>query len=96
MLTHPFGIKLIITGNSTSLAPWDVKLGWVKHPFVAALGTLTSAGGVAPLLDLIVERAFPCGYIDMSKYRSLTSQSGIVLNLPLIVHFVSEERESGG
>ncbi|KAL8286420.1 hypothetical protein RQP46_004437 [Phenoliferia psychrophenolica] len=59
--------SLTIFGNSTSLAPWHVKLGWVGHPFIAALGTLTSAGGVAPLLDVIIERAFPCGYIDMGR-----------------------------
>ncbi|KAK4700401.1 breast cancer 2 susceptibility protein, partial [Phenoliferia sp. Uapishka_3] len=61
------GAKLTIFGNSTSLAPWDAKLGWVRHPFVSTLGRLTSAGGNAPLLDIIIERAFPCGYLDMSR-----------------------------
>lgn len=39
----------------------------MRHPFVASLGKLTSAGGTAPLLDVVIERVFPCGYLDMSR-----------------------------
>lgn len=36
---------------------------------MATLNSLTPDGGVVPLLDIIIERAFPCGYVDMSKGR---------------------------
>jgi hypothetical protein len=60
-------LKLVLSGNSSALAPWYAKLGFVQHIFVASLSSLTSEGGVAPLLDIVVERAFPYGYIDMTK-----------------------------
>ncbi|GAA5952250.1 hypothetical protein JCM10213_005182 [Rhodosporidiobolus nylandii] len=60
---------LIISGNSTSLAPWHATLGFRPDPFVASLNKLTSAGGLVPLIDVVVERAFPCGYIDLRKGR---------------------------
>lgn len=63
-------MQLVISGNSTSLAPWRTKLGFVTTPFTASLGSLTSSGGVAPLLDIIIERSFPYGYVDMAKGSS--------------------------
>ncbi|SCZ93209.1 BZ3500_MvSof-1268-A1-R1_Chr6-2g08531 [Microbotryum saponariae] len=59
--------SLAITGNSTSLARWDARLGFTGHAFTATLRSLSSAGGVVPLLDVIVERVFPRGYIDAGK-----------------------------
>ncbi|SCV67723.1 BQ2448_5334 [Microbotryum intermedium] len=59
--------SLAITGNSTSLARWDARLGFAGHAFVATLASLSSAGGIVPLLDLIIERVFPRGYIDAGK-----------------------------
>ncbi|KDE03216.1 hypothetical protein MVLG_06273 [Microbotryum lychnidis-dioicae p1A1 Lamole] len=59
--------SLAITGNSTSLAQWDARLGFTGHAFTATLRSLSPAGGVVPLLDVIVERVFPRGYIDAGK-----------------------------
>ncbi|GAA5875508.1 hypothetical protein JCM8547_001685 [Rhodosporidiobolus lusitaniae] len=61
---------LVISGNSTSLAPWHSTLGFRPEPVISSLDRLTSAGGVVPLVDVTVERAFPCGYVDLRKGRS--------------------------
>lgn len=45
---------LVLSGNSTHLAPWHAKLGFQSAPFIATLRSLTSDGGVVPLADLIV------------------------------------------
>ncbi|GAA6011243.1 hypothetical protein JCM10207_008275 [Rhodosporidiobolus poonsookiae] len=60
---------LQITGNSTSLAPWHATLGFRREQFVASLSSLTSAGGLVPLVDVVIERAYPCGYVDLRKGR---------------------------
>ncbi|GAA6003167.1 uncharacterized protein JCM10292_002900 [Rhodotorula paludigena] len=61
--------SLIISGNSTSLAPWHAKLGFQRAPFVAGLNSLSPSGGLVPLVDIVVDRVFPCGYIDMRRGR---------------------------
>ncbi|BGP38565.1 hypothetical protein JCM10450v2_002514 [Rhodotorula kratochvilovae] len=60
---------LVISGNSTSLAPWHATLGFHREPFVASLSSLSSNGGLVPLVDIVIDRAFPCGYIDLRKGR---------------------------
>ncbi|KAK4051896.1 hypothetical protein OIV83_002601 [Microbotryomycetes sp. JL201] len=59
--------QLSITGNSSTLAPWHAKLGFVDQTFTASLGSLTSDGGLIAQLDVVVERLFPTGYVDMSR-----------------------------
>ncbi|ORY79270.1 hypothetical protein BCR35DRAFT_332060 [Leucosporidium creatinivorum] len=62
--------SLLISGNSTTLAPWSTRLGFLppsSGPFVASLSSLTSDGGVAALLDIVVEKVFPCGFVDLGK-----------------------------
>ncbi|GAA6037981.1 hypothetical protein JCM8097_009523 [Rhodosporidiobolus ruineniae] len=60
---------LVISGNSTCLVPWHAPLGFRPDPFVSSLDRLASAGGIVPLIDVVVERAFPCGYIDLRRGR---------------------------
>ncbi|GAA6054204.1 hypothetical protein JCM3770_001390 [Rhodotorula araucariae] len=60
---------LVISGNSTSLAPWHATLGFRPEPFVASLSSLSSGGGLVPLIDVVIDRVFPCGYIDLRKGR---------------------------
>ncbi|KWU44262.1 hypothetical protein RHOSPDRAFT_29372 [Rhodotorula sp. JG-1b] len=67
--------QLVISGNSTSLAPWHSKLGFTPEPFVASLGSLSPDGGLAPLVDVFVKRAFPCGYIDLRRGRGTETWS---------------------
>ena len=47
---------LDLSGNSTHLAPWHAKLGFVKDPFIATLDSLTPDGGRVPAMDLIVTK----------------------------------------
>ncbi|GAA5884455.1 hypothetical protein JCM6882_005258 [Rhodosporidiobolus microsporus] len=61
--------SLTLSGNSTCLAPWHATLGFHRDPFVSSLSRLSSKGGLVPLVDVVVERAYPCGYIDLRKGR---------------------------
>ncbi|GAA5898352.1 hypothetical protein JCM8208_006954 [Rhodotorula glutinis] len=60
---------LVISGNSTSLAPWHAPLGFRREPFVAGLSSLSPGGGLVPLVDVVIERAFACGFIDLRRGR---------------------------
>lgn len=62
--------QLVISANSTSLAPWHAKLGFLitTSTPVASLESLVSDGGlIAPSLDVVVEKVFPYGYVDLGK-----------------------------
>ncbi|GAA5824317.1 hypothetical protein JCM10212_005834 [Sporobolomyces blumeae] len=61
---------LTISGNSTSLARWDAALGFQPAGFVASFDSLTSTGGVVALIDVVVDKVYPCGYLDMRRGRS--------------------------
>ena len=50
-------MNLQICGNSSHLAPWHAKLGFVRRPWVATLDSLTADGGLVTLVDVVVERA---------------------------------------
>ncbi|CAE6514695.1 unnamed protein product [Rhizoctonia solani] len=58
---------LKITGNSTSLARWDARLGFHRGPFVASLRSLSADGGPVTLLDVIVTKLFPVGFVDTDE-----------------------------
>jgi len=55
--------RLIISGNSTSMARWHSKLGVQAQPFVAGLSSLTNDGGSVVLMDVIVEKLYPIAYM---------------------------------
>ncbi|RDX51158.1 hypothetical protein OH76DRAFT_1555272 [Lentinus brumalis] len=59
--------SLELCGNSTHLAPWHAKLGFVKDPFVATLDSLTADGGVVPPMDLVVQKAYPIAYLEFVR-----------------------------
>ncbi|GAA5870416.1 hypothetical protein JCM3774_002723 [Rhodotorula dairenensis] len=67
--------QLVISGNSTTLADWHAKLGFSPVPFVAGLASLSPDGGLVPLVDVLIERAFPCGYIDLRRGRGTETWS---------------------
>ena len=50
-------MNLEICGNSSHLAPWHAKLGFVRQPWIATLDTLTADGGLVTLVDVVVEKA---------------------------------------
>ncbi|KAG8763946.1 hypothetical protein FRC11_008273 [Ceratobasidium sp. 423] len=58
---------LKITGNSTSLARWDARLGFHRGPFAASLRSLSADGGPVTLLDVIVTRLFPIGFVETDE-----------------------------
>lgn len=45
---------LLLTGNSTHMAPWHAKLGFQRGPFVATLNSLTADGGNVAIMMLTV------------------------------------------
>jgi breast cancer 2 susceptibility protein len=55
--------RLIISGNSTSMARWHSKLGVQPTPFVAGLPSLTNDGGLIVLMDVVIEKLYPIAYI---------------------------------
>ncbi|WVQ77705.1 hypothetical protein IAR50_007395 [Cryptococcus sp. DSM 104548] len=54
--------RLIVSGNSTSLARWDTRLGMQPHPFVASLSSLAVDGGIVTLMDVVIEKIFPMAF----------------------------------
>ncbi|EUC56706.1 BRCA2, oligonucleotide/oligosaccharide-binding domain 1 protein [Rhizoctonia solani AG-3 Rhs1AP] len=58
---------LKITGNSTSLARWDARLGFHRGPFIASLRSLSADGGYVALLDVIVTKLFPVGFVETDE-----------------------------
>ncbi|KAH0838071.1 hypothetical protein J3R83DRAFT_6312 [Lanmaoa asiatica] len=55
---------LLLTGNSTHMAPWHAKLGFQRGPFVATLNSLTADGGNVAVMMLTVIKAYPVAYIE--------------------------------
>lgn len=59
--------RLIISGNSTSMARWHAKLGLQPQPFVAGLSSLSVDGGQIVLMDVIVEKLYPIAFLSSVK-----------------------------
>ncbi|THH18249.1 hypothetical protein EW146_g2694 [Bondarzewia mesenterica] len=55
---------LILSGNSSHLAPWHAKLGFQPSPPVATLNSLTPDGGAVQLMDLTVVKTYPIAFIE--------------------------------
>ncbi|GAA5945370.1 uncharacterized protein JCM15063_002324, partial [Sporobolomyces koalae] len=64
--------KLVLSGNSTSLAPWHAKLGFSPIQFCASLASLSSAGGSVAPLDIIIVRLFELGFVDAARSNTGT------------------------
>ncbi|KAG9091090.1 hypothetical protein FS749_016802 [Ceratobasidium sp. UAMH 11750] len=62
---HTSALK--VGGNSTSLAPWDARLGFQPRPFIASLRSLTADGGSIALLDVQVLKLFPVGFVETDQ-----------------------------
>ncbi|ELU39385.1 BRCA2, oligonucleotide/oligosaccharide-binding domain-containing protein [Rhizoctonia solani AG-1 IA] len=58
---------LKITANSTSLARWDTRLGFHRGPFVSSLRSLSADGGSVTLLDIIVTKLYPVGFVETDE-----------------------------
>ena len=46
--------KLVLSGNSSHMVAWHVKLGFVMGPCVATLHSLTADGGNVAAMDVVV------------------------------------------
>lgn len=69
-------VQLRISGNSTTLAKWDARLGPLLHslspatskrrviPPIVSLAKLTPDGGLVSLVDVVIERMYPVGYTE--------------------------------
>lgn len=66
---------LTLTGNSTSLASWDARLGFHRESMVATLRSLTADGGAIPCMDIIITRLFPVAYVDATAPGSAAGGS---------------------
>lgn len=55
---------LVITGNSSHMAPWHAKLGFQKTPFIATLNSLTPDGGNVAAMVVEIIKAYPVAYIE--------------------------------
>ncbi|GAA5833550.1 hypothetical protein JCM5353_007958, partial [Sporobolomyces roseus] len=64
--------KLIISGNSTSLAPWYSTLGFSQTQIFASLDKLTCAGGSVAPLDIVVDKIFELGFVDAGRVSAGT------------------------
>ncbi|KAK0198815.1 hypothetical protein F5146DRAFT_1021090 [Armillaria mellea] len=71
-------IKLILTGNSTHLAPWHAKLGFQKELPVATMHSLTRDGGIIAAMNLLVVKVYPIAYFEF-----IHTEKGRVNNGPL-------------
>lgn len=59
--------RLVISGNSCSLARWHTRLGVQAIPFVAGLSSLSTDGGIIMLMEIIVEKIFPVAFMSAEK-----------------------------
>ncbi|KAG9314109.1 hypothetical protein JVU11DRAFT_4892 [Chiua virens] len=58
---------LLLTGNSTHMAPWHAKLGFQLGPFIATLNSLTADGGNVAAMMFKVIKAHPVAYIEFTE-----------------------------
>ena len=59
--------QLVLSGNSTALAKWDTKLGRMNASPVFALTSFCNDGGLIALMDLIIEKLHPVGFVHSDK-----------------------------
>lgn len=56
--------RLVLSGNSTSLARWHARLGMQSQPYVSGLSSLSVDGGIITLMDIVIERLFPIAFTN--------------------------------
>ncbi|KIK70645.1 hypothetical protein GYMLUDRAFT_150232, partial [Collybiopsis luxurians FD-317 M1] len=61
--------KLILSSNSSQLAPWHAKLGFQRGPFIFTMHSLTAEGGNVALMDLVVLQVHPIAYLEIRTGR---------------------------
>ena len=95
---------LVISGNGTQLASWDVKLGFQRLPFIATLNSLTPDGGLVVMASVEVQNVFPIQYVETlpsgeKEMRSEEEESAErdkwEVSFFFFGHAVALDRESG-
>jgi breast cancer 2 susceptibility protein len=87
--------SLSISGNSTCIAPWDAKLGFTNHTFVATLRSLSPEGGSAALLDLTILKMYPIGYREVGEEHKEKAPWNEVEEQARLVAWERKRREAG-
>ncbi|KAJ3567335.1 hypothetical protein NP233_g6425 [Leucocoprinus birnbaumii] len=64
-------VKLVLSGNSSHLLPWDAKLGFVRGPCISTMHSLTPDGGSIAAMDVVVVKTHAVAFIEF-----LTDPSG--------------------
>lgn len=59
--------ELQLSGNSTSLARWDARLGFQRQGYASTLARLDPDGGVVSAMDIVIDRVYPVGYVEIPK-----------------------------
>ncbi|KAJ8593227.1 hypothetical protein M405DRAFT_786267 [Rhizopogon salebrosus TDB-379] len=55
---------LVLTGNSSHMAPWHAKLGFQRSPFIATFNSLTPDGGIVAATAVEVVKSHPIAYVE--------------------------------
>ncbi|KAL4070686.1 BRCA2, oligonucleotide/oligosaccharide-binding, domain 1-domain-containing protein [Scleroderma citrinum] len=55
---------LMLSGNSSHMAPWHAKLGFQKEPFIATLNSLTPDGGNVVVMAVEIVKAYPVAFLE--------------------------------
>ncbi|KAG0700654.1 hypothetical protein DFH29DRAFT_930783 [Suillus ampliporus] len=55
---------LVLTGNSSHMAPWHAKLGFQRSPFIATFNSLTPDGGSVAVVAIEVIKFHPVAYVQ--------------------------------
>jgi len=80
--------KLVISGNSSQLAPWHAKLGFQMGVSIATLNSLTPDGGVIAVMDLVVLKVCVMATLGIKSMPCTHHDTGI----PSGVHRVHRKR----
>ncbi|KAF8078944.1 hypothetical protein FPV67DRAFT_1663611 [Lyophyllum atratum] len=58
-------VKLVISGNSSHMAPWHAKLGFTSGPCISTLHSLTPDGGTVAAMDFVVVKTHPIAFLEL-------------------------------
>ncbi|RUP44701.1 hypothetical protein BC936DRAFT_149110 [Jimgerdemannia flammicorona] len=66
----------MISANGTRLASWDTTLGYQKRPVTfRPLSTLSTDGGLIPLVDVIIMRKYPLAFNEILRDGSIITRT---------------------
>ncbi|KAH6917048.1 BRCA2, oligonucleotide/oligosaccharide-binding, domain 1-domain-containing protein [Coprinopsis sp. MPI-PUGE-AT-0042] len=57
-------VKLVLSGNSTHLAPWHAKLGFQNDRYISSLRSLSGDGGPVSCIDVEILTVHPVAYLE--------------------------------